>query len=99
MQRRPPGNGTALPFVSWPAPRAGPPARPRACLCQPSTTGGAETGKVVDGRAKPGHDAMGTTVPQSPYFNAYAGLSGPSVAARAWPRPGLGLRSLDTRVG
>src|SRR3954452_10835156 len=44
--------------VSWPA------------LCRPSTTGGADRGKVVDGRDKPGHDTMGTTVPPACYFNA-----------------------------
>src|SRR5689334_463230 len=32
---------------------------------------------------KPGQDAVGTTVPQPPYFNADAGLSGPTIAARA----------------
>src|SRR5689334_877752 len=39
--------------ASWPA------------LCRPSTTCGAETGKDVDGRAKPGHDTVGTTVSRS----------------------------------
>jgi hypothetical protein len=30
-------------------------------LCRPSTIGDAEAGKVVDGRAKPGHDVEATT--------------------------------------
>src|SRR3954453_16708668 len=39
--------------VSWPA------------LCRPSTTGGAGGGKVVNGRARPGHDTIATTVPRA----------------------------------
>src|SRR4051794_38543696 len=38
-------------------------ARPRACLCRPSTTLPRPTPPIVDGRAKPGHDTMRTTVP------------------------------------
>src|SRR5689334_10024799 len=65
-------------LVSWPA------------LCRPSTTGDAETGKVVGGRAKPGHDARGTTGPLAYYFNAHAdkpGHDGMSYGrARSLPR-------------
>jgi hypothetical protein len=39
--------------VSWPAPRAGPAARPRACLCRPSTSLPVSAPSVVDGRACP----------------------------------------------
>src|SRR5690348_2167760 len=40
-------------FVSWPASRAVPAARPRACLCRPSTTLPRPAPPVVDGRAWP----------------------------------------------
>src|SRR5690242_5621779 len=40
--------GMVLSFASWPG------------LSRPPTTGGAETGKVVDGRDKPGHDVKAT---------------------------------------
>src|SRR3954453_11480855 len=68
--------------VSWPA------------LCRPSTTGGADRGKVVDGRDKSGHDTMGTAVPPACYFNANAGLSRPSTTSTGVQRrlshvPGL----------
>jgi hypothetical protein len=51
----------------------------RQALCRPSMTGGAGGGRVVDGRAKPGHDTVATTVPHAPFischmphsFNAY----------------------------
>src|SRR4051794_33128716 len=46
-------------------------------LCRPSTTGGADRGKVVDGRDKRGHDTMGTTVPPTCYFDANAGHARP----------------------
>src|SRR5689334_522510 len=58
-------------LVSWPG------------MARPSTTGGADRGKVVDSRHKhalgraggpargAGHDTMGATAPQVPYFNAY----------------------------
>src|SRR4051812_38199810 len=51
----------AIALASWPG------------LARPSTTGGAECGKVVDGRHKAGHDTVGTTVPPARYLNAYAG--------------------------
>src|SRR3954451_327096 len=46
--------GLVPPIVSWPA------------WCRPSTTGGAGEGEVVGGRARPGHDTVGTTVPCAP---------------------------------
>src|SRR3954447_23168848 len=49
--------------VSWPVPRAGPAVRPKACLRRPSTTGGAETGKIMDGPGKAVPDAVGPTAP------------------------------------
>jgi hypothetical protein len=62
--------GAPVAPVSWPAPRAGPAARPRACLCRPSTTGDAGIGKDVDGRAKPGHDTVAMAVPPARYVTA-----------------------------
>src|SRR3954453_22119279 len=66
-------HGGEGPIVSWPA------------LCRPSTTGGAGGGKVVDGRARPGHDTRATTMPYAHYFNADAAVArspaGKSVAA------------------
>src|SRR5690349_7108560 len=44
---------TPVAFVSWPAPRAVPAARPTACLCRPSTTLPHPAPPVVDGRAWP----------------------------------------------
>jgi hypothetical protein len=61
-------------------------AAPKCMTCdQPGGDGclGISASPVVDGRVKPGRDEMGTIVPQLPYFNADAALSGPSVAARA----------------
>src|SRR5689334_22379239 len=46
--------------VSWPAPRPTPAARPRACLCRPSTSFSVSVPQVVDGQAKPGHDTKAT---------------------------------------
>src|SRR3954451_4145567 len=45
-----------VPTASWPAPRAVPAARPGPGWARPSTPGGADRGKVVDGRHKAGHD-------------------------------------------
>jgi hypothetical protein len=45
-------------------------------LARPSTTGGVDRDKVVDGRHKAGHDAVGTILPPARYFNAYADKPG-----------------------
>src|SRR3954468_13413353 len=45
-------------------------------------TGGAECGKIVDGRHKAGHDTVGTTVPPARYLNAYAGVPRPFALRR-----------------
>src|SRR3954452_13231670 len=55
--------GTVVATVSWPA------------LCRPSTTGGVGGGKVVVGRAKPGHDT-GATASSAPLSQRLCGPPG-----------------------
>src|SRR5206468_8932067 len=59
-------SGRVVRSVSWSAPRAGPAARPRACLCRPSTTLLHSAPQFVDGRAKPGRDAGATDLAPNP---------------------------------
>src|SRR5689334_210894 len=59
-----------LSLVSWPG------------LARPPTTSPVSARQVVDGRHMAGHDTVGAVAPQARYFNAYAGLSGPPIAAQ-----------------
>src|SRR5690349_13879931 len=59
----------AIASASWPG------------LARPSTTCGAEYGKVMDGRHKAGHDMVGAIPPHFHHFNANAGLSEPSISS------------------
>src|SRR4051794_29572786 len=60
----------------------------RPGLARP-TTGGAETGKDVGGRAKPGHDTVGTAASRARYVGAHRAWSGHDAVGTAAPQAPL----------
>src|SRR5689334_11877213 len=79
-----------LSLVSWPA------------LCRPTTTCGAETSKVVGGRAKAGHDAVrvdGRYVARHDAVGATAPAASSTSRKQAWTSHGINDFTLLQTVG